>query len=73
MDYSVIHDVEVASSISRKRSTVSINQKVEGIKRDFDTEQQKMSLTGLTTFQLYLVNKKIHIKFKDTGQQFRVE
>ena len=54
-------------------SSVSIDQKIDGLKREFDTAQQKMSLTGFSVHQSYLMNKYFHATFEDTCKKFKVE
>ena len=52
---------------------ISIDVKIENLKKEFDKVQHKMSTAGSTAYQSYIMNKKFLTSFKDTCEKFKTK
>ena len=52
---------------------ISIDQKIECLKKEFETLQQNMSQTGCIAYQSYMTNKNFHTCFQNTCNKFKIE
>ena len=52
---------------------ISIDEKIENLKKEFDKAHQKMSTAGSTAYQSYIMNKKILTSFEDTCEKFKTK
>ena len=64
---------EIESLSPSTQINISIDEKIENLKKEFDKVHQKMSTAGSTTYQSYIMNKQFLTSFEDTCEKFKTK